>query len=140
MEAPLYPGSRFLSLDRSRDLALLGGFGGVAEVVSISQKKVVQTIKVGSGTVTDGLWAGDLVVLAMSTGAVKVFEDDSEVANFTGHAGEATSVALHPSGEILASVGVDKSYIFYDLMSSTVATHIYTNSRKRSVILAVVKG
>lgn len=75
------------------------------------------------------------MVLAMSTGAVKVFEDDSEVSNFTGHAGEATSVALHPSGEILASVGVDKSYIFYDLMSSTVATHIYTNSRKYSVIL-----
>lgn len=130
MEAPLYPGSRFLALDRSRDLALLGGSGGVAEVVSVSQKKVIQTLKAGSGTVTDGLWAGDRVVLATSTGAVKIFEDDSEVASFTGHAGEASSIALHPSGEILASVGVDKSYIFYDLVSSAVATQIYTDSGK----------
>lgn len=133
MEAPPYPGSRFLSLDKSRDLALLGGFGGITEVVSISQMKVVQTLKVGSGTVTDGLWAADRVVLAMSTGAVKVFENDSEVSNFAGHAGEATSIALHPSGEILASVGVDKSFIFYDLASSSVATQIYTNSREYSV-------
>jgi len=130
MEAPLYPGSRFLALDRSRDLALLGGSDGVAEVVSISQKKVVQTLEAGSGTVTDGLWAEDRVVLATSTGAVKVFENDLEVSNFSGHAGEATSIALHPSREILASVGVDKSYIFYDLVSSTVATQIYTDSGK----------
>ncbi|MCJ1247341.1 hypothetical protein MMC30_004555 [Trapelia coarctata] len=128
MEAPLYPGSRFLALDRSRDLALLGGSGGIAEVVSISEKKVIQTLKTGSGTVTDGLWAGDRVVLATSTGAVKVFENDLEVSNFTGHAGEVTSIALHPSGEILASVGLDKSYIFYDLVSSTIATQTYTDS------------
>ena len=136
MEAPLYPGSRFLSLDRSRDLALLGGSGGVAEVVSISQKKIIRTLKAGSGTVTDGLWAGDRVVLATSTGTVAVFENDMEVSNFAGHAGEATSIALHPSREILASVGLDKSYIFYDLVSSTIATQLYTDSGQYLVFRA----
>ncbi|MCJ1380022.1 hypothetical protein MMC17_003125 [Xylographa soralifera] len=124
----LYPGSRLLALDNSGDLALLGGSVGVARVFSISQNEVLQTLKGGGGGITDGLWAADRAVIATSTGNVKIFDDGSEVSSFSGHAGKAASIALHPSGEILASVGVDKSYIFYDLESSKIATQVYTDS------------
>ena len=119
---PLFTGSRFLSVDASGDLVLLGGSNGDAGVFSVSQKKLVQTIKGAGGSIADGLWAGDRTVLATSTGSVRVYSDGAEVSRFSGHAGGVTSLSLHPSGEILASVGVDKSYIFYDLASSSVAT------------------
>ncbi|MCJ1290742.1 hypothetical protein MMC34_002284 [Xylographa carneopallida] len=124
----LYPGSRLLALDKGGDLALLGGSDGTAGVFSVSQNEVLQTLQGGGGGITDGLWAADRAVIALSTGMVKIFDDGSEVSSFSGHAGKATSVALHPSGEILASVGVDKSYIFYDLETSKIATQVYTNS------------
>ncbi|MCJ1402752.1 hypothetical protein MMC11_005973 [Xylographa trunciseda] len=124
----LYSGSRSLALDKSGDLVLLGGSDGVAGVFSVSQNEVLQTLRGGGGAITDGLWAADRAVIATSTGNVKVFNAGSEVSSFSGHAGKAASIALHPSGEILASVGVDKSYIFYDLESSKIATQVYTDS------------
>ncbi|MCJ1407491.1 hypothetical protein MMC19_001562 [Ptychographa xylographoides] len=124
----LYPGSRSLSLNENGELALFGGADGVAGVYSIAQQEVIQTLRGGGGNITDGLWAGSRAILATSRGTVKVFDGASELSSFYIHAGEATSIALHPSGDILASVGVDKSYVFYDLESLTVAIQIYTDS------------
>ena len=82
----------------------------------------------GSGAVTDTLWAGDRAILATSAGVVKVFDNGSEVSSFSGHSGRVMALALHPSGDILASVGVDKSYVYYDLSTSTQVLHVVTNS------------
>lgn len=68
--------------------------------------------------------------MGTSAGIVKIFEDGLETAHFSGHAGEVTALALHPSGQLLASVGVDKSYIFYDLDSSVQSVKIGTDSGK----------
>ncbi|KAK8232559.1 cell cycle control protein [Phyllosticta capitalensis] len=124
---PLYPGGKTLALDKSGDLALLGGAEGVAGVHSISQKQAVQALKAG-GQITHGVWYDNKPVVATSAGAVKVFEDGAEVAQFTSHAGPVTSLSLHPCGDILASTGVDKSYVLYDLESSKVLTQIYTDT------------
>lgn len=84
----------------------------------------MQTLQVG-GPVTDAVWVGDKAVVASATGAVKVFENGSEVANFTSHAGEVTALAVHPTGDIVGSVGADKSYVLYDLTTSTPVAQIY---------------
>lgn len=124
---PLYPGSSAIAVDASRELALVGG-EGTAGVYSLADDRIVQTLTVG-GSVTDASWAGTQPVVASSTGAVKVFDaDGNESASFTSHAGSANSIALHPSGELLASVGVDKSFVFYDLPNSKPVTQIYTES------------
>lgn len=125
---PLYSGSQSLSLDTSGDLALVGGADGVAGVFSISQNTVVQALKGGKGAVTDTLWVGSRAVIATSAGVVKAFENGSEISSFSSHSGEVTALAVHPSGEILASVGVDKSYVFYDLEASVPATQVFTDS------------
>ncbi len=130
----LYPVTQSFALDTDGDLALLGGANGRAGVYSISQNKVVHELEVGTGAVTDALWAGDRAIFATSAGAVKIFEKGSETSSFSGHAGPVTALALHPSGDLLASVGIDKSYIFYDLTSSTQALQIATNSGKHPVI------
>lgn len=126
----LYPGARSLSTDISGDRVLLGGDNGVAGIYSASQNKIVQEMEVGSGAVTDAIWAGTRAVVSTSSGVIKVFDDSSEIASFSGHAGKVTALALHPSGEILASVGVDKSYILYDLVSYKQATQIHTDAGK----------
>ena len=124
---PIYPGSHSLSLNKSGELALFGGADGVAGVFSITDNEVVQTIKV-EGAVTDALWWGDKPVVATSTGLVRIFEDGQVSAEYRQHAGAVTSLSLHPSGDILASTGVDKSYVLYDLTGSKVVTQIFTDS------------
>ena len=125
----LYDGAREISVDSSGDLALLGGSDGIAGVFSIPQNKLVQELVVGS-PITGTLWAGSKAIVGTSSGTIKIFENGVEVSSFSGHAGAVTALALHPSGDMLASVGVDKSYILYDLSSSTRAIQIYTDSGK----------
>lgn len=126
----MWAGARSLSLDKSGDLALVGGNIGIAGVYSLSQKQMVRELfEIETvGSVTDAVWAGDWAVFATSKGFVKIFDNASEVSSHNGHAGEVTALAVHPSNEILASVGVDKSYIIYDLATFTQAIQIYTDS------------
>ena len=81
-----------------------------------------------NGPVTDAIWAGDKAVVASSTGSVKVFENGNEVADFSSHAGAATALAQHPTGDIVASVGADKSYVLYDLTTNSVITQIFSDA------------
>ena len=124
----LYPGCEFLSVDKSGDLALVGGVDGTAGVYSISQQRVVQALKGGGGPITNAKWAGSRAVVATQSGLIKIFEGTDEITNFTSHAGSTTGIDLHPSGDILASVGDDKSYVLYDLESLSTITQVYTDS------------
>lgn len=120
-----------MSINSTGDLALVGGVDGVVGVYSLSQKSVVQTLKT-DGPVTDATWAGNKAVVGSSTGSVKVFENGAEVASFTSHAGEVTAVTVHATGDIVASVGVDKSYVLYDLTTNTVVSQIFCDAGKKS--------
>jgi pre-mRNA-processing factor 19 len=124
----IYPGSTAVSVDETGDLALFGGTDGVAGIYSISEQKLVHTLKCGA-PVTATLWWGSRAVVATSSGAVKVFENNEEIAELGSHAGAATLLALHPSKAILASAGVDKSFIFYDLENLKIASQLYTESQ-----------
>lgn len=124
----LYPGGRSLAIDATGDLVLLGGGDGSAGIHSISQNKLVHALKGARGAITDTLWWGSRAVLATAAGEVLIFEEGTQMASFSSHAGSATAVAIHPSGDILASVGVDKSYVLYDLTELRVLTQIYGNA------------
>lgn len=128
---PLCPGGRSLSINSTGDLALLGGADGSVVVYSLSQKSVLHTLK-SDGPVTGATWAGEKAIVGSATGSVKVFEGGEELANFSSHAGEVTAIAVHPTGDIVASVGVDKSYVLYDLTTNSVVTQIYTSAGKFS--------
>jgi pre-mRNA-processing factor 19 len=106
----------------------VAGSASDAGVVSLSQNKLLQTLSGGQGSVTSGVWAQDNVVIATSTGLVKVFEAEREVSSFSDHAGSVNGVALHPSGTIVASVGDDKTYILYDLETFNKLTQVQTSS------------
>lgn len=122
---PLSGGTSSLAVDESAELVIVGGAEGVTDVYSIPEKKVVQSFKAGSA-VTDAVWAGSQPIVSTSSGAVHVFGDKE--ATFTSHAGSANALAIHPGGEILGSVGVDKSFVFYDLAEGKAVTQVYTDS------------
>lgn len=132
---PLYNGARNISLDTSGDLALLGGTDGAAGVFSISKENLVHELKIGSHAVISAIWVGRRAAVATSSGSVKIFEDGTEVSSFNSHAGEVTSLAVHPSEDILASVGVDKTFILYDLTASTRVIQVQTDSSMLSLFL-----
>jgi pre-mRNA-processing factor 19 len=121
----LHPGAKSLAVDEAGQLVLFGGDDGAAGVFSIPENKIVESFKAGSA-VTDAVWYGSQPVVSTASGAVKVFGDSE--TTFTSHAGSANGLALHPSGDILASVGVDKSFVFYDLPGGRAVTQVYTDS------------
>ena len=114
-------------MDTSGDLALFGGADGDVTVFSMAKAKAMHHMKAGAA-VTDALWAGKTAVVSTTSGEVKGFSGKKEAFHFSSHAGQATALALHPCEEILASVGVDKTYIFYDLTSSSQILQISTNT------------
>lgn len=109
-------------------MLLTGGADGNATVFSISAREPLQTLEGGSGSITDVAWNRSVAITASSTGTIKFFENGDETTRFSRHAGEVTAIAVHPSGDILATVGVDKSFVLYDLTLLTVATQVYTDS------------
>ena len=126
-------GAKALASDKSGDLVLLGGIDGIATLYSVSEKKTVATIACGHGAVTDALLWKRRPVIALSTGEVKVFESDgTELAKANVHAGVCTGISIHPTGDMLVSVGVDKSYAIYELGSLKVLTRVFTASGKPS--------
>jgi pre-mRNA-processing factor 19 len=121
----LYPGSTSLIADETGESVIVGGSDGVAGIFSISENKLQKSFKAGSA-ITDAVWYGTEPVVSTASGAVKTFGNGE--TTFTSHAGSANGLALHPSGDILASVGVDKSFVFYDLVGGRAVTQVYTDS------------
>lgn len=129
---PLFAGARSVPVNAAGDLALVGGANGIAGVWSIPENKVLRELDVGSA-ITDAIWVDGGAAFATADGHVKIFRDGNEVANFRGHSGAVAALALHPCKEILASVGPDKSYIYYDLSALTQGFQAYTDSSKKSL-------
>ncbi|KAI0594862.1 cell cycle control protein [Biscogniauxia sp. FL1348] len=107
--------------------AAIGGLQGDAAIYSIESDKLERSLKVDE-PVTASIWEGSKVIFSTAKGSVKVFENGSEIASFSEHAGPATALSIHPGKEILASVGSDKSFVFYDLANLQRATRVYTDS------------
>jgi pre-mRNA-processing factor 19 len=103
----------------------VGGTDGVAGIYSLSENKLQKSFKAGSA-ITDAAWYGTDVAVSTSSGAVKIFSEND--ISFSSHAGSANGLAMHPTGVILASVGVDKSFVFYDLEARKAVTQVYTDS------------
>nr|5M89_A Chain A, Spliceosome WD40 Sc [Thermochaetoides thermophila]5M89_B Chain B, Spliceosome WD40 Sc [Thermochaetoides thermophila] len=102
------------SLDLENECAAVGGLDGKLDIYSVVANKVERTLDIGE-PVTATEWTGTKVVIGTAKGWVKVYDAGRESATFQTHAGPVTGLAVHPGGRILASVGVDKSFVFYDL-------------------------
>ncbi|RPA85172.1 cell cycle control protein cwf8 [Ascobolus immersus RN42] len=121
----LYPGTKFISVDGSGELALVGGADGVSGIYSVPNNEVITPLKAEDGAITDGLWRGKQPVTASENGVIRVWsEDGSENTALRSHAGAVVALALHPSGDILASVGVDKTWILHDLKTNKVVAQV----------------
>lgn len=91
----------------------------------MTEQKITKSFEAG-GPVTGAAFYKSTPIVSTAKGEVKVFGDEEHT--FTSHAGAVNALALHPSGEILASVGIDKSFVFYDLSEKAVVTQIYADS------------
>ena len=110
-------------------MVLCGGVDGTVGAYSLLQNELDIQFSVGSPA-TRTIWAGSNAIVETSSGLVNVYEEGREISSFSAHAGEVTALAIHPSGEILASVGVDKSFTFYDLNKFDQVLQIYTGAGK----------
>ena len=123
-----YQGSTAIAVDTAGDLVLLGGNNQTAGIYAIKDGKFLNEVPVNAGAVTAVIWAGTRAVVGTEQGTVLLIEAGSEVARFQSHNGAIVALNMHPSGELLASVGVDKSYVFYDLSSNTQAAKVFMNT------------
>lgn len=122
---PICPGSNYLAFDEATDLAIIGGLAGVINIFSLRENKVHQSFDVSS-VITSAIWHGSQAIVSTSSGEVKILGTDG--TSFQSHSGSATCLALHPCGTILASAGVDKSFVLYDLEKNKPINQVYTDS------------
>ncbi|KAL2123691.1 hypothetical protein VTJ04DRAFT_56 [Mycothermus thermophilus] len=115
------------SLDTESDYAAIGGLDGKLDIYSVQANTVERTLDVGE-PITSTVWTGSKVIVGTAKGSVKVLDGGRETASFATHAGAVTGLAVHPGGRILASVGVDKSYVLYDLEALEKVSRVYTDA------------
>lgn len=123
-----FTGAKTLAVDETGDFFLCGDSDGAIGVYDLKQAAFTTRSNLGAGAILHGTWCHDKPAVATSSGAVVVTQEGTVHSKFHQHAGAATAVAAHPCGELLASVGVDKSYVLYDLVSAKVLTQIYSDS------------
>ena len=116
-----------MALDKSGDKVLVGTKSGNAKVVSLSKEDAVRTLGSFKGAITAVLWCGTSCVLASSTGSLQVYDEEREIFSISQHSDAITALAIHPSGRILASVGLDMSLIFYDLSKAVPVAQVFTD-------------
>lgn len=129
-----FTGAKSLAVDNTGDFFLCGDSDGAVGVYDLKNGAFTTRSNLGAGAILDGAWANDKIAVATSSGSVVVAVEGSAQAKFHQHAGAATAIAVHPCGDIVASVGVDKSYVLYDLHASAVITQIYSDSGRHGLI------
>ncbi|KAF4831095.1 Pre-mRNA-processing factor 19 [Colletotrichum tropicale] len=121
------PLSQASSLALEGSYAAVGARDGQAAIYSVEAQQVERQVAVNE-PVLDSAWTGSKLIFATSKGSVKIFESGAEIASLSEHAGPATSLSVHPTGELLASVGSDKSIAFYDLHALRRVSRAYTDA------------
>jgi len=124
-----FTGAKTLASDHTGDLFLCGDSDGTMAVYDLQQGAFTTRSNLGAGAILGGAWCNDKQAVSTSSGVVAVSQEGAVQAKFQQHAGEATALAAHPSGELLVSVGSDKSYIVYDLSSMQVATQVFGDTQ-----------
>lgn len=132
-----FTGTKSLAVDATGDFFLCGDSDGTVGIYDLKQGAFTTRSNLGAGGVNYGAWASDKAVVATTSGAVVVTQEGTVKAKFEQHAGAATAVATHPSGDLLASVGVDKSFVLYDLQNAKVLTQIFSDAGKLAWLLMV---
>lgn len=123
------PGAQASSLDISKSdgVVLVGSRQGGAFAVEPSDGSV-RALVADTESITAGRWFGSRCAVATSSGKVMIVENGKETASFKTHSEAVTGLALHPSGDLLASVSSDRTFAFYDLEQNELLTQVETNS------------
>lgn len=121
------PGPTSLAVENA--YAAIGGSQGDVAIYSLEAGKAERALQIGS-PITNTVWTDTKIIFGTQKGAVKIYENGSEVASLSEHAGPVTGLALHPGGQILASTGSDKSFVFYDLETLRTVFRSFTDAGK----------
>ena len=113
------------ALDVASDgtVVVTGGPDKVVQIFDLATSKVLGTLKGHTKPITQVAFResddGRLVISSGADKTVRVWgEEDgkwSAKANMTGHKGEVTGLAVHPSGSYVAAGSLDSTWNLYDL-------------------------
>lgn len=120
-----FTGAKHLSTDATGDFFLTGDSDGTMGIFDLAAGAFTTRSSLGAGAILSGAWANDKQAVSTANGTVVVAQEGAIQGKFQQHAGAATALATHPSGELLASAGYDKSYIVYDLSTMHVLTQVF---------------
>ncbi|KAK3068879.1 hypothetical protein LTR53_013220 [Teratosphaeriaceae sp. CCFEE 6253] len=120
-----FTGAKSLAVDETGDFFLCGDSDGAVGIYDLKQGAFTTRSNLAAGAILHGAWAKDRPVVATASGTVVVTQEGTVQAKFQQHAGAATAVAVHPSDDLLASAGIDKSYVLYDLQHGKVLTQVF---------------
>lgn len=111
------------------DTATIGTVEGDVSIYSLKEGQQKRVLHIGE-PLTGTIGTGAKVIYATLKGSVMVYENGEKQFAFSEHAGAVTGISLHPGLDILASVGLDKSIVFYSMEERKKVLRMYTDSRK----------
>ncbi|GHJ87554.1 hypothetical protein NliqN6_3956 [Naganishia liquefaciens] len=132
------PGITALDVAADGQLAVTGGADKTVHVYDFASGKTLATLKGHTKPVKQvalvepqgGAGAARLAVSCSADKTVKVWSEADDGAkwslqhNLTGHKGEVSGLAVHPSGRLVAAGSTDETWSLYDLTSGqTVKTY-----------------
>ncbi|KAK3681067.1 hypothetical protein B0T22DRAFT_502547 [Podospora appendiculata] len=109
------------------DFAAIGGLDGILDIYSLSNNEVERSLEIGE-PVTGTVWVENKIILATAKGAVESYFNGQLTNAFREHSGPITGLSVHPGGRIVASVGTDKSFAFYDSDAGARVSRVYTDT------------
>jgi len=116
------------ALDLSGRTALTGGPDKIVQVFDLDSSKVLGTLKGHAKAVNHVAFAGEMAISGSADKTVRLWGEEngkwSAKGTLSGHKGEITGLAVHPSGSYLAAGSTDSTWSFYDLSTvKSVATY-----------------
>ena len=122
-----------LALDPDMAVAVVGGSSGesrgAVQTVWVAENKLLKEFEVDQPVTAVLPTDQEDIIVGTSMGSVRSYVNGQLVAQMDEHLGSAvTALCMHPVKRIIASVGEDKKFAFYDVAENKVLARLSTDS------------
>lgn len=117
------------------DYATIGTTEGDVSVYAFDEGVQEQVIQITNHAITGVIRTDAKLIVSTDNGSVHVYQNGMKQAAVKAHIGPITGLAFQPAEDMFATVGVDKSFVFYSMLTGEKLRRVYTFYRKHGPCL-----
>lgn len=122
------PGIRCVAVHSSKNLVLSGGEDSNVVLFNKDTDKILATLTGHTKPITQVLFSHDLIISSSQDKTAKFWKFDSNSSSYTHktiqeHKDVVTGISSHPSGAIILTCSLDKTFSFHNTEGETIITN-----------------